>query len=465
MCGSEAPFSLVGCACLTPCVGAALLSESGGSGSGQGSSPAGLRASMARLWQFRRWLLAAMLLRVVAMPIAYHGDLYSVYWRAHLLAFHGILPEHNQVLSHLIHGGVLFVYRALWPGLGDVWIHPFSYGDSGVPFLSVSGFPLLLVLLKLPYLVFDIGCAILLMNLVMGRKGEKAAIGLWALNPVLLFSVYLYGRYETIPLFFVLWSLVMARRQRSIWAAVILSLSVATRLYTVLLAPFYILLLDSGWKRRLRLVLLMLVPLCVVLGIQALRAGSTQGFLIHSELLSFLSMPHRGFLFAAKIPILQMDSIQLWPFFMTLLVLAAGFCRRTGYAAVWRFGLAAHLLLFSLVLFHPQWFAWCIPFLALLAAERRGIVWLHGLQVVALAVYAFQFGWDVTVGLFTPVLGWSGAASLPTPLELLERMGLGGVFVGFWRSVLTAVNVWIIGEAVSPLLRRAHGFSSQSHGA
>ncbi len=415
------------------------------------------------LWMYRRWLLVGFLLRVAAMPIAYHGDLYSVYWRAHLLACHGILPEHNQLLSHVVHAGALSFYRLFWPGLDKVWVHPFSYEDSAIPFLSTPGFHLLLVLLKLPYLLFDLGCIALLARLVAGRARATAAVAFWALNPVLLFSVYLYGRYETIPLFFILWSLLLAQRQRPAWAALVLSLSVATRLYTVLLMPFYLLLLADGWKGRFRLLGIMLLPLAAILGVQALRAVSGRSFLVHSEVLSFLSMPHRGFLFAAKIPILQMDSIQLWPFLMALLALAAHFCGQRGYPALWRFGLAAHLLLFSVVLFHPQWFAWTIPFLALLVVERRDVTWLHAFQVVALVVYAFQFGWGMTTGLFTPVLGWEAAAALPSLLDLLDRVGLGGVFIGFWRSALTAVNVWLIGESLMPMLRPNTASSSSLH--
>jgi hypothetical protein len=398
------------------------------------------------------------------MPIAYHGDLYSVYWRAHLLACHGTLPEHNQLLSHVVHAGFLSVYRLLWPGLDRVWVHPFSYEDSAVPFSSTPGFHFLLVLLKLPYLFFDVGCVALLARLVAGRAREKAAVAFWAVNPVLLFSVYLYGRYETIPLFFVLWSLLLAQRRRPAWAVLVLSVSVATRLYTLLLMPFYLILLADGWRDRLRLFAVMLLPLGAILGVQALRAVSGRSFLVHSEVLSFLSMPHRGFLFAAKIPILQMDSIQLWPFLMAILMFAAHFCRWRGYPALWRFGLAAHLVLFSVVLFHPQWFAWTIPFLALLVVERRDTAWLHALQVIALAVYAFQFGWGMTTGLFTPVLGWQGATALPSPLALLERVGLGGVFVGFWRSTLTATNVWMIGQSLLPALRRNASSSSSLHG-
>ncbi len=409
------------------------------------------------LWSYRRWILAGLLLRVAAMPVAYHGDLYSVYWRAHLLAYHGRLPEHNQLLSHLIHAAVLTAYRPFWPDLQDVWVHPFDYEDSAVRFLRQPGFSLLLVLLKLPYLLFEAGCLVLLYRLVAGRAGEKTAIAFWSLNPVLLFSVYVYGRYETIPLFLVLLSLVLARGRRHVWAALVLSASMATRLYTVLLAPFYVVLLGDRWAERVKIFAALFLPVGVVLGLQAISTSSGQSFLANAELLSFLSMPHRVFLFAAKIPILKMDSIQLWPFFMTLLILAAQFGRSRGFEALWRYGLAAHLLLFSLVLFHPQWFAWVIPFLALLVVERRALVWLHVLQILCLSVYAFQFGWAMTTGLFTPVLGWTRAVTCPSPLDLLGRLGLGGVFVGFWRSVLTAANIWLMGESLIPAWRRPKG--------
>ncbi|MCU0610951.1 MAG: hypothetical protein MUE60_04070 [Candidatus Eisenbacteria bacterium] len=69
---------------------------------------------------------AALLLRLVLMGVGFHGDLYAVYWRAHLLAYHGQPIEHNQALVHLVHAAWLGVLRLTGLIPHELWIHPFD---------------------------------------------------------------------------------------------------------------------------------------------------------------------------------------------------------------------------------------------------------------------------------------------------------------------------------------------------
>lgn len=54
-------------------------------------------------------------------------------------------------------------------------------------------------------------------------------------NPISIFVVYIYGRFEVIPIFFILASLYYIKTHRFYLSLLMLGISAATRLYPLLL--------------------------------------------------------------------------------------------------------------------------------------------------------------------------------------------------------------------------------------
>lgn len=118
-----------------------------------------------------------------------------------------------------------------------------------------------------------------------------------------------------------------------------------------------------------------------------------------------------------------------------------------------RVAAGVYLLLFALTFFHPHWAIWLVPFLALTIPTDRRMLVYHGLQLVGLAVYAMQWGSWTTWELLRPVIG-DRVASLPDPYEAVAARIEPRQFFGVFRSLLTAVSLWMLWKLVAPLRAR-----------
>ena len=109
------------------------------------------------------------------------------------------------------------------------------------------------------------------------------------------------------------------------------------------------------------------------------------------------------------------------------------------------FSAAAFLLLFSLTFFHPHYAIWLVPFLALtvpLAADAKRLTIYHAIQVVCVLIYSAQWGAWTTWNLLEPLLG-ARVASLPDPVEAIDSQIEPRLFFGLFRSILSAVSLWM----------------------
>ena len=106
------------------------------------------------------------------------------------------------------------------------------------------------------------------------------------------------------------------------------------------------------------------------------------------------------------------------------------------------FGAAAFLLLFSVTFFHPHYTIWLVPFLALTIAGSPRMTVYHGIQIVCILIYGAQWGSWTTWDLLQPLLG-SRVASLPDPVEAIQSQIEPRLFFGFFRSILTAISLWM----------------------
>lgn len=385
----------------------------------------------------RWWLVPAGALRLLLMGIGFHGDLYSIYWRAHEAVYHGKAIEHNQFLAHIVHVVWLWLLRMAHLVPESLWIQPFDY-ETG--WRVLAGHPhawVFLILLKVPYLVAELAALYVLLLMVAPDSRKPLAL-YWLFNPLILYGVHLYGRYESFPVLLILLCLFALSRGRPMLGLMALVLSTLLRFYAILLVPLYLWLVPSGKRERLSLCAMVVIPLAAVMVLQFLQASSWVAFRDSAELLSLLTMPHRRFLFAAYVPLLQADVIYLFPLGVALLYLTSiDASRPAGANDMWRWGAWLMYWFFAATYFHPQWIVWAVPFLALQRVSRNRVVPLTWIMAVCVMFYTFQFDREASVLLFS-VLSPSTFDSWPHPMELLDRFKLGGVLVGAFRTVLTA---------------------------
>ncbi|MBN1424466.1 hypothetical protein JXA88_07910 [Candidatus Fermentibacteria bacterium] len=383
-------------------------------------------------------VVPAILLRFALMGAGFHGDLYSVYWRSHLLAYHGTAIEHNQLLVHLVHAGWLALLRLFSLIPHGIWLHPFDDATGWRALAQHPWAPGILILLKLPYLAAELGALALLLSIIPEHR-RTAVRAYWLWNPFLLYGIHLYGRYESFPVLFVVLSLVALYRRRPLAGFLALMGAVLMRFYAALLLPLFWWLAPRSGRERLVMTAGLVVPLLLVLAVQLAVSSSLPAFRDSAELASILTMPHRVFLFAAYVPLLQSDVIYLFPLALFLIYLAiAQAARPAGIDEIWRWSASVMYTMFALTYFHPQWLAWLVPLLAIQHSVRPRVGILTALMGIAMVVYTFQFPREASVLLFAPLAPHS-FETWPHPMELLDRVRLGGVAVGTFRTLISAI--------------------------
>lgn len=357
-------------------------------------------------------LVIGLLLRLLLGAITYHSDIVP-------------FPFVGRVFAE---GNVLNLYDFLWNKPADspeLKVYPrdlFNYPPATYFFLGGSSlvltapistfvddfiyslqsnlgdprFNILLVLLKLPYVPFDIAVAFLLMKFFTKERDKLLAFTLWMFNPVNLYATYMMGMYEIIPTFFVIMSLyVITKNQKAIGkSSLLLGLGAAFKIFPVLfLVPLSS--VTDNWKEKLKAVgigigiyVLTILPFLASPGFRrtALLAGQTTKSL-------YLTWPLSGG--EAIIPFLA-----LIVFFYIVFTV-----KKCSPSNLWKRYFVLLILFFAMTHYHPQWFLWITPFLImdLIHTNFKHLpVTLTALLSYVALISFFDPG--LSIGLFAPIV-------------------------------------------------------------
>jgi hypothetical protein len=198
-----------------------------------------------------------LLVRLLLMPFFAHVDFLSEYGRMYQVIATG---KPTLYLGRIVVVAVEQVFLRLFlPFLPDADtmlrfndMHQSTAGLSEY-FLFVSDPHIFrtLFLLKVPYLLFDLGTALVLCRLMAGKAERKTALSLWLFNPITLYAFYVFGRFESIPIFFLALTLLLLQKGRLLSSALTLGLALNCREIIVLYLPLYGLsLFGKHWNQN-----------------------------------------------------------------------------------------------------------------------------------------------------------------------------------------------------------------------
>ncbi len=195
--------------------------------------------------------LAGLLIRLLLMPFFCHVDFLSEMRRVHetLLTGH-YYPGKTRLVVYFIEMISMRIFLPFLPDADTMFfiadgasttagIHAFSLFVSD-PYIFRT-----LFLLKIPYLLFDMGTALVLYKLFIGKRHQFAAVACWLFNPVTLYAFYIFGRYESISIFFISLSIFLLKERRWLPAALMLGLAVNSREMYIFFIPLFVLSLFS----------------------------------------------------------------------------------------------------------------------------------------------------------------------------------------------------------------------------
>lgn len=398
-------------------------------------------------------LILAIFLRIFLSAISYHSDVQAfnftgtVVSQGYFFSFYDYLPNlasDSLILKtypvHLFNYPPLVYY--FFTGIsilansisGSFIVNSFLFNYSTI--LGNLGLNLHLLVLKLPYLIFDLPIAFFLMKFFVSERDKFLAFLLWMFNPVNLYATYLVGQFDIIPVFFVMASLylLLGRNQpvsgvKILTSVLLLGLGAAFKIFPLLLL-IPLLSLITSWRGRAVLFLVGFLPYIVtMLPFMPSKGFRTTALFANQSFKSFYP----------QIPVSGGESILLFLAFLIFFYLLF-FQKTTTVKLLWQYFLIVLLLFFIFTHYHPQWFLWITPFfvLALIYSGFRNVLPVL-LSLLSFTGLLFFFDSGLTISLFSPL--FPQTFQLPSVWELLRV----NIDYNFFRSVLQTI---FIGSAV-----------------
>ncbi len=411
------------------------------------------------------WISAAAALRLALMPVTVHGDLIFTNYFPYFLSYRGVWDIYGYFGDHYlaregyiyyaplvyyVTGAAQWLFKPINPGFEAFMdqTHGLMF-DHAVRSVADSfrGFALLdrlrwTFIMKLPYLLAEIPCLFLISKIFKESSEIRAkAIREWLFNPVLIFSVYIFGTYRIYTALAILGMIFLILRGKNATACFLLGVLCLMDNFPILLIAPALLILGQSTRQRLRLLLWMAVPWVALLVPLA----------IHSKGLVFYAYvsPHiTRYGFRGLWPALGLYGAILTKFLFLIFYgwILAHFLspKRTTpreQAAFFVHASAAVLLaFFGTFLITAHYFMWILPFFVLIRAEGEPWPpWLSGALIALLFFYNLDSR-SLNLGLLTPLI--PRAMEWPSLHEVMQNFLPWGKFIGLGRLVFCLLSLY-----------------------
>jgi hypothetical protein len=186
-------------------------------------------------WKIRHVLAISVMLRVAMMPFAASDDVNRYIWEG-TIQNHGYNPysasPDDPVLTPLRNG--------IWQGINHKDLKAIYGPFSELLFRACASLWPSPLFFKIVFTLFDLGTLVFLLLLMRARAIELRHSVLYALNPLVLFSIAGEGHLEIVLVFWLVASLYFMQKNRHVPAFVCFGLCLATKVTPVYLLPFLI---------------------------------------------------------------------------------------------------------------------------------------------------------------------------------------------------------------------------------
>ncbi len=393
-----------------------------------------------------------IIIRLICMPFLAHPDLLLSYGRSWEIAFGGANAfQFGQPIPHIL--------QAIWLK----FIGVFTGGDFFLPLQTQLGegrnydlmtefvtenpaAQLNIFFFKLLYLGIDLLVVYVLVRLwkEQDQKRRKFLFTFYWLNPILIFAVYAFGRYEVLVALFMILILLFLKQlpgaKGVMWAGALFGLVIVARPSLLILFPIFLILAGRTWVEKAFAFLLGLTPYMLSVILQSIVTPTDQNV----SQLAITTGSHFDYLVEGGIQINDIFQLQL-----SIFVIAYTLIAYAAYSA-WRAGKndwQQHALFYSLALiayfgtsfYHPHYLAWLVVPLGVTVTYFK--LWRYLRELLFAVVMLFPFllltwGRDILMGLF-----------IPLSVELGNK-DLSGVFANFIDPVNLNSIVWSLLAAI-----------------
>ncbi len=333
------------------------------------------------------------------MPFFGHIDIISTYERAYSSAFENVnVLVFTQPLAHFIEVINLLVYSIFFPK------------TNLIPFTNIleinESVRLNMFFFKLPYLFFDIASLLILRKIIPVKNKNKILLQ-YFLNPILIFAVYVFGRYETIPIFFILLMLFFNKNGKWFLSALSFAMVLLSRTSLLILIPVIILTTGRSLFDKVKYITVALGPYIFIFLYKLFFLKET------GELKWVSGGHHLNFFFNMSFDINYNEIIYLFFVVSSLLLLfivANKWNKKLSWVEQSTLYLIQMLIFFITANYHPQYLTWMLPFLFIFIAYNQNqyklMIKLIFLISLALIPLLLTWGVDIYMKMFGPIGSW-----------------------------------------------------------
>ncbi|HLD92279.1 MAG TPA: hypothetical protein VI795_02685 [Patescibacteria group bacterium] len=365
-------------------------------------------------------LILAVVLRLLVSAFIFHPDIKTFNFQSQFLR-RGVFNIYTYLetnksnlsmkdefvyfpLTYFTLGG----YQAISsPFLGKAFGTWLNNADSNTFTLDPNIFKYL-VILKLPYLIFDFAIAFLLLKYFDDKKLDKKAFTLWLFNPFTIYYIYAFGNVDIFPVAITLLSLILVKSNKLKLAALSLGIAAGFKLYPLLFVPFLI-LKGKNIKEKF---LLGFIPF-LTFGLISLPFMS-QAF-IKSTLISGLTTR----IFNPGFEVGFGESIIVGLLLFAALFYIAWLMDKK--ISVFKYWLTTLLIIFSFSHFHVAWLLWIAPFVVILSIKKTYLSYpLFYLAVIATIIPLLYQDRSMSISLYRIYSSWFDL--IPTPFTLIQKI-------------------------------------------
>lgn len=411
--------------------------------------------------------IMGLLLRIVFIPFTMHKDILWVHVCASKMAYHGVFNIYGYIntnfYSHVVSQGInyyapfayfllgsfYFLVKPLMPGFGG-WLDMYSKmaasGDFSnylelfkIPFFNLCSY---ITVMKIPYIIFDLFCLVLLWRFFKNRDNKLTAFKFWMINPVVIFGSYIFGQFDIAVALFLLLGLILINKKRIYAGMFIIGCASLLKSAPLMLILPLSLLLGNNLKKRVLLLAAAALPIIAVMLPFYFLTGN---YALTSLFPKFICAGGAKFIDTVEFLIGKGIFITGYIFIICGLIVKKDKGPEAGFDA-WRYMLGIMLLSYFIVYTPIHYFQWVAPLLIIGVANRNIPRSIYVFQIICLFMYAICSR-PLSAQLFLP-LNPEYLYNLKSLPEYMNQFMKWGIVMRVARLLFYSCSLFIIWKII-----------------
>ena len=415
------------------------------------------------------FLVISFLIKLIFMPISAHSDLLSINMFPPLLFQEKVMDifayvdkfdphrgfSYYSPFTYYFFASLQYIFNLVTPSVTE-WmsnlrqIYLDGFSGQAVDFFKSAPNPnifLDLFILKLPYLIADSAIVLLLFKISKLKIINKWHAVIWAFNPVILYTTYIFGQFDILVILFIFLGFTVAKKRRNV-GFLLLGIAGAFKIYPFLIIIPLAIIFGKNLTDRLRLLGISFLPFLI----------TVIPTLINSPQLALFTFFPKN-IFHYKTVLYGWDKYSPIIKYGLLAFSYVGVLFLSLFLKIknkWKFAVGLSLITFLLAITlagrtHFHYLIWIMPLMILWFKNNpKLLAFIILLQTISFASYKILAN-QLQLGLFAP-LNPDYFSTLPTFNSLINQIIPYRIISTLGFVIFTSINLYLIINVIKYLL-------------